>query len=84
MPGIAWIGEKRSDGKRVRPSTEDISVRPRDTARIVCTYNILMRIHVNPEAILFAFPQYANSVVHEVIVIDPAGKSSVRESDGER
>jgi len=37
-----------------------------------------MRIHVYFEAILFAFAQYANSVVHEIVVIDPTRKPSDR------
>jgi hypothetical protein len=30
-----------------------------------------MRVHVNFEAILFAFAQHANGVVHKIEVIDP-------------
>ena len=56
------------------------AVRSRDIVGIVYTYNVLMRVHVYPEAIFFAFPQYANSVIHKVIIIDPAGRSSVRGS----
>jgi len=46
-------------------------VRSRDIAGVVYTHNVLMGIHVYFEAILFAFPQYLDSVVHEVIVVDP-------------
>jgi hypothetical protein len=81
MPVIAWIGEKRHDENG---RTEGVSVRSRDIAGIVYTYNVLMGIHVYPEAILFAFPQYANSVVHKVIVVDPTVGSSVRESGAEQ
>ena len=36
-----------------------------------------MRIHVYFEAILFAFAQYANSVVHKIVVVHPTGKPSI-------
>jgi hypothetical protein len=49
------------------------------------SYNVLMTIHVNSEAILFAFAQHANGVVHKIEVIDPTRnlKQSVRRSDVE-
>jgi len=81
MPGIV----RRKTAKRVWPRTEGVSaVRSRDIVGIGYTYNVLMRIHVYSEAILFAFPQYANSVIHEAIVIDPAGRLSVRGSGVEQ
>jgi hypothetical protein len=42
-----------------------------------------MRIHVNSEAILFAFAQHANGVVHKIEVIDPTRNQSIRRSDVE-
>jgi hypothetical protein len=44
------------------------------------TYNVLVRIHVYFEAILFAFVQYTNGVVHKIVVIDPTRRPSVRGS----
>jgi hypothetical protein len=67
---------RRRAGKARKESI--FAVRSRDIAGVVYTYNVLMRIHIYLEAILFAFPQYANSVVHKVMVIDPTGGLSVR------
>ena len=84
---VCEIGDARNsmDQRKTARRTEGVSaVRSRDSEEIGYTYNVLMRIHVYPEAILFAFPQYANSVIHKVIVIDPAGRSSVRGSGVEQ
>ena len=37
---------------------------------ILDTYEILVRVYVYLKAILFAFPQYADGVVYEVVVVD--------------
>ena len=37
------------------------------------THDVLVRVHEHLKAILLAFPEDSDSVVHEVIVIDPTG-----------
>jgi hypothetical protein len=42
-----------------------------------------MRIHVYFEAVLFAFTQYANSVIHKIVVVHTTRKPSVIGGDVE-
>jgi hypothetical protein len=53
-------------------------MRVRKVRKWMNTHDVLMRIHIYFKAILFAFPQYADSIVHEIIVIDPTRMPSVR------
>ena len=38
------------------------------------THNILVGVHIHSEAILFAFPEHTDRVVHEFVVVLPTAQ----------
>jgi hypothetical protein len=74
---------RNGTGRRKDGRIAFFTVRVRNVGGWIGTHDVLVRIHVYFEAILFAFPQYLDSVVHEVIVVDPTTTPSVERPDNE-
>lgn len=66
-------GEPRREKGKKQVDSKFFTVSMRKRVRGARTYDVLVGVHVHPKAILFAFAQCADCVVHEVIVIDATG-----------